>query len=447
MMKIGQAFIALSASQFHHIMFAEATDPSGTSVNTPAPDAAAQLAAMQAQLAAAKAEAQANQAKADAHLAQMEAQKQQNKAALDAAKAQADQAMAQAANAKNNAATLANMGMQNKVDELTERLGKATGGVWDAKKTVGNLQAAAVNNGIDLNPTNMMGELPNDVADAASRLANQAPAIMSGAASPMQVMKNIDLSESLGAENQAAMRSAMQYANVDGLKKLDSQIDSFDVKNVNLNNAVVQNLLGAEDTAEIASAFEKEKKILQEQGVKGVINQFRTEIADPQKLPLDMYAHQMHDTLGNFGINFDETKIHDAIAGFNKMDLDSVAEQLKDKAMKADYKKVLHKTVGKVENFTKDGIPGMWDKMWHKKHKTAGHMLHHVGGGDAKEGLKHVLAQHRREVHMSKLEQFYNDSWQHIMMNLVALFILCLALAYLFIKYRTLLKEKRKAML
>merc|ERR1712072_1491121 len=276
---------------------------------------------------------------------------------------------------------------------------------------------------------------------------NQAPAMMSGKVSPTQILKTVDLSESLGKEGQDAMRGALKYANADGLKALNSQIDNFNIKNIDMNSGFVKNLLGDEDAAEIGNAFNKEKEIFQKSGVKGVMNQLRSEIADPQKLPLDMYAHQMHDTLGNFGINFDETRIHDAIAGFNKLDLDNVAEQLKEKAMKADYKKVLHKTVGKVENFTKDGIPGMWNKMWQKKHKTAGHMLTSVGGGDAKAGLKHVLDQHRREVHMWKLEQFYNDSWQHIMMNLVALFILLLALAYLYNKYRQMLKEKRKQML
>merc|ERR1719284_1268256 len=98
--------------------------------------------------------------------------------------------------------------------------------------------------------------------------------------------------------------------------------------------------------------FQSEKKILQEKGVKGVLDQFRHEIVDPQNLDLSGYAHTLHDQAASFGFNFDESKVQNAISGFKKMDLDSVAEQLKSRVLNPEkIKGELHKTLGKVEDF------------------------------------------------------------------------------------------------
>jgi uncharacterized protein YidB (DUF937 family) len=208
-------------------------------------------------------------------------------------------------------------------------------------------------------------------------------------------------------------------------------------------------MLGNDDAKDLNQAFQDEKNILQKEGFNGVKRQVMDQMrefvgGDPQKTDLHHMADDFHNTLGGMGIQFDNAQIQNFISGFQKTNLDSVAEAIKQKALKADFKSGLHKMVGKVENVTQKGIPGLVDKLKNVGGKNAGEMLARVGGGDAQRGLKSVLEQHRRDVHMSKLEQFYNDSWQHIVMNLVALFILLACLAYLYKKYRKMLKERRK---
>merc|ERR1719181_1607895 len=144
-------------------------------------------------------------------------------------------------------------------------------------------------------------------------------------------------------------------------------IDQLSLENLsklNLNNSFMKNMLGNDDAKELNQAFQQEKKILSEKGVGGIIDQIKGEIGgDPQKMNLHQYADDMHNTLSGMGIQFDNTQIQNFITGFQKTNLDSLANQVKEKAMKADFKSGLHKMVGKVEDVTQKGIPGMWENL------------------------------------------------------------------------------------
>jgi len=261
-------------------------------------------------------------------------------------------------------------------------------------------------------------------------------------------MGNMDFSETFGKDGQKQFRQLLNNSDPKGMQSAHKKIDQLSLENLsklNLNNSFMKNMLGNDDAKELNQAFQQEKKIFSEKGVGGIIDQIKGEIGgDPQKMNLHQYADDMHNTLSGMGIQFDNTQIQNFITGFQKTNLDSLANQVKEKAMKADFKSGLHKMVGKVEDVTQKGIPGMWENLKNGASKNAGEMLSKIGGGNAEAGLKTVLEQHRREVHMSKLEQFYNDSWQHIMMNVVALLILLICLVYLYKKYRAMLKERRK---
>merc|ERR1719253_778191 len=145
-----------------------------------------------------------------------------------------------------------------------------------------------------------------------------------------------------------------------------------------------------------------------------------------------------------YGINFDETRVNDAIAGFKKIDVDAVVQKATDKVRKEEYvQKALSKGFEQAEasaiNLGKGAVKGannLWDRVSGKTAKQE---------SEKKRNLRRAL--HARNHQFMNLNNLLHDTWAHIFMHLMMLFMLVCIMLVFFKKSRKHLKRRNRQMI
>jgi hypothetical protein len=457
MQKFAKIFITLSASELDRFLFV-AADPNA--------DVEAQMAALKAELAKTQAEAAAHAAKAAQHELDIQQQAAAHQQQLDAHKAETAAIQSQANAHMETAQMLGSIAMtggampsisehlkvipgaEHVTGVVTDQLKSVGGDAFKGVQSFGEFQAKALNAGVEINPTKILSGisslLPSFSDDSTATPAPIYSGVTSypGQTAQLYVAEESGFSITESATNGLKSVVSMAASAPSTLKqaaKLHNDVKNMNVEKLRLDHSVVGNIIGDEEAKGLNDAFHHERKVIQEQGVKGVMKQVRENVFDPQAMPLEDYAKGIKDTFAGFGINFDQSKIDNGIAAFRNIDVDSIAERAKDKVLEGGYvqraaeaaKAKAWATGANLVESTKTGASSFWDKVTGKN-------------APSKKNLRRELHAHRHNMLANRFRRFAHEPWHLMIMHLIMLVMMFCVMLVMYKKYRVMLKKRKR---